>query len=101
MDYRDYFQKVHSGMIGFYIYDGDHSYENQLEGLQIADPFLAKDALVLIDDTNTPAARQATFDFISQKKGEYQLLLDEPTTRNCHPTFWNGIMIVQKTAAPK
>jgi hypothetical protein len=96
MDYREYFQKVHQGPIGFYIYDGDHSYENQLEGLRIAEPFLAKDALVLIDDTNRTAARQATLDFVSQRKGCFEVVLNEPTTRNCHPTFWDGIMVLQK-----
>jgi hypothetical protein len=96
MDYRDYFQKIHRGEIGFYIYDGDHSYENQLEGLRIADPFLAKDALVLIDDINREAPRTATVDFVTERKGKYRIILDEPTSRNCHPTFWNGIMMLQK-----
>jgi len=96
MDYREYFQKVHRGPIGFYIYDGDHSYENQLEGLRIAEPFLAKDSLVLIDDTNRDAARQATLDFVSQREGRFRVILDEPTARNCHPTFWDGIMVLQK-----
>jgi hypothetical protein len=96
MDYREYFQKIHRGRIGFYIYDGDHSYENQLEGLRIAEPFLAKGCLILIDDTNTDAARTATLDFVAQKNGAYRVLLNEPTTRNCHPTFWNGVMVLQK-----
>ena len=30
MDYKDYLMNVHSGKIGYYIYDGDHDYENQL-----------------------------------------------------------------------
>ena len=98
MDYRVYFQTIHKGPIGFYIYDGDHSYEHQLEGLRVADPFLTAGSLVLIDDTNRQPARQATLDFVAGNSGCYRVLLDEPTTRNCHPTFWDGIMVLEKTA---
>src|SRR5262249_23288312 len=41
MDYERYFAEVHAGPIGFYIYDGEHSYRNQLRGLEVAEPFLA------------------------------------------------------------
>jgi len=98
MDYRVYFRTVHRGPIGFYIYDGDHSYENQLEGLRIADPFLAAGSLALVDDTNLAAARQATLDFVEQNRQRFRLALDEPTSRNGHPTFWNGIMVLEKVA---
>ena len=39
MDYRTYFQTIHQGPIGFYIYDGDHNYEHQLEGLRMRRSF--------------------------------------------------------------
>lgn len=42
MDYEQYFLTKHKGKIGFYIYDGDYSYKNQLKGLQIAEPFFAE-----------------------------------------------------------
>lgn len=96
MDYLEYFAKVHQDPIGFYIYDGEHSYDNQLRGLQAAEPFLAKDCLILIDDTNWHEPRQATLDFISQSSSDYQIILDKQTHCNYHPTLWNGIMILQK-----
>jgi Methyltransferase domain len=95
-DYRDYFKNNHSGEIGFYIYDGSHSYENQMAGLKIAEPFLGQDAIVLVDDTNGVEPRQATLDFISQNANKYELLLDTCTPANKHPTFWNGIMVFRK-----
>jgi len=96
MDYQEYFRQVHRGRIGFYIYDGDHSYEHQWRGLALAEPFFSPNCLVMIDDTNTREARQATLDFIAASRNRYRVLLDEPTTRNCHPTFWDGIMMLQK-----
>jgi len=96
MDYVDYFRNVHEGPIGFYIYDGSHDYENQLRGLQLAEPFFARNCIILIDDTNWPEPRQSTFDFISQSAYKYRVLLDKTTYANLHPTLWNGIIILQR-----
>jgi hypothetical protein len=43
--------------------------------------------------TNWPAPRQATWDFLAARP-EARLLVDLPTPGNCHPTFWNGIMVL-------
>lgn len=96
IDYRDYFTKIHKGQIGFYIYDGNHSYENQMMGLKLAEPFFAKNCVVLVDDTNGIDPRQATLDFINHNQNRYDILLDVKTRDNKHPTFWNGIMIFRK-----
>ncbi len=96
MDYREYFAKVHKDPIGFYIYDGEHSYENQLMGMQAAEPFFTDDCLILVDDTNFNAARWACFDFVAQSAHDYEILLDRRTSRNEHPTLWNGVMILRR-----
>jgi len=99
IDYREYFAKVHSGKIGFYIYDGEHSYENQMMGLKLAEPFFAENCVILVDDTNgigPRQAKQATLDFINRSRNEYEILLDAQTRSNGHPTFWNGVMIFRK-----
>jgi len=96
MDYEKYFSDIHSKEIGFYIYDGEHSYKNQLNGLLKADPFLAENALILIDDINWEEPYQATLDFISQGPSEYSIIFDCKTYCSCHPTFWNGIMVLRK-----
>ena len=95
MGYEDYFANVHSLPIGFYFYDGDHGYENQLKGLQIAEPFFAENCLVMVDDTNWDAPRKGTLDFIKNSKHDYEILLDRTTFYNWHPTIWNGLMILQ------
>lgn len=96
LDYEEYFSKAHSGKIGFYIYDGEHSYKNQLKGLQIAEPFFSDNCIILVDDTNIPEVKQSVFDFIESSKNKYELIFDVNTANNCHPTFWNGLMIFKR-----
>lgn len=96
MDYIDYFNRLHHGPIGFYFYDAAHDYENQLKGLQVAEPYFAKNCIIMVDDTNWIHPRKATIDFILQSKNNYEVILDVRTHYNCHPTFWNGVIILQK-----
>ena len=96
MDYQDYFSTVSPPAIGFYIYDGDHSRVNQCKGLQIAEPFLAKDGLILVDDFNVDDVIDGTRDFLNNSSFEYKVITEQHTTHDWHPTFWNGIVLLQK-----
>ena len=96
MDYRRYFEQEHQGEIGLYIYDGEHSYRNQLEGLRIAEPHLSNDALIIVDDTNWEMPRKATLDFMQESELEYQVVFDAGTCFPGHPTFWNGLMVIRR-----
>lgn len=96
VDYEEYFSKLHKGPIGVYLYDGDHSYHNQFNGLSVAEPYFGPDCLVLVDDTNDEEPRQATIDFIARSRNEYEIVFDARTHANMHPTWWNGLMIVQR-----
>jgi hypothetical protein len=93
LDYKDYFLNFHEGEIGFYYYDGDHSYENQIEGLRVAERYFARDCIIMVDDTNWVNSRKATLDFIAESSNKYEIIFNCRTACNCHPTFWNGIMI--------
>jgi hypothetical protein len=97
MDYREYFATVHRESIGFYVYDGEHSYQNQLDGLRIAEPFFGPNCLVLVDDTNDQEPRQATLDFICESSSRYKTVHDVTTRENQHPTWWNGVMLFRRT----
>ena len=97
MDYGEYFRNVHEGQIGLYMYDGNHSYGDQRKGLQLAEPFFSDNCVILIDDTNRSEPRQATLDFIQESSSQYRIILDETTCIADHPTFWDGIMILQRT----
>jgi hypothetical protein len=96
MDYIKYFEDVHDRPIGFYIYDGNHSYENQLQGLQLAEPYFGENCIILVDDTNYAHVRQANDDFIRTSQHEYEIIFDKPTYCNAHPTFWNGVTMFRK-----
>jgi len=96
MDYKAYLLNIHQGPIGFYIYDASHAYLDQLKGLQIAEPFFSETCVVMVDDTNWQEPREATLNFIAASSSRYEMLLDVKTRHNCHPTFWNGLMIFQR-----
>jgi hypothetical protein len=97
-DYRDYFAERHEGPIGVYLYDGGHAYADQLRGLQVAEPFLADDCVIVVDDTNLPEPRQATIDFMATSDRSWELVFDVRTRHTMHPTFWNGVMVLRSAA---
>ncbi len=98
MDYEEYFQKKHKEAIGLYYYDGEHSYKNQLKGLQVAEPYFSDKCIILVDNTNLSDAKNATLDFIKNSSHRYEVLFDKNTAENMHPTFWGGLMILRKVS---
>lgn len=101
MDYRDYFRTTHTGSIGAYLYDGEHSYQNQFDGLRAAEPFFADGCLIFVDDTNWSEPKTATLDFMAQSANQYDILFNKNTCHNAHPTFWNGFMVLQYRSAAR
>lgn len=98
-DYKVFFKNFEkkNEKISFYYYDGEHSYKNQYENLEIADNFLDRGSIVLIDDINFPDVENGTKDFLSKTNSEFKVLKEIKTANNhCHPSFWNGIMILEK-----
>jgi len=99
LDYKVYFknfEKKNSG-INFYFYDGEHSYKNQYDNLEISNNFFVKDTIVLVDDINFEEVEQGTEDFIRKNSSKFRLIKKIKTKNNhCHPTYCNGIMIFQK-----
>jgi len=96
MDFEYYLRNVHSGKIGFYIYDANHERSEQIRGLKLAEPFLARNCIVLIDDANSPDVKRVVDEFISSSCHRYQMILSGETRTQHHPTFWNGITILKK-----
>ena len=98
-DYLNFFKKFEkeSRFIDFYFYDGEHSYENQYKNLGIADQFLKKGSIVLIDDINFDDVYNGTMDFVSKSSSKFEILKEIKTANNhCHPSYWNGIIILRK-----
>jgi len=82
-----------SHRLGVYFYDGAHDYRSQLMGLLLAVPVLAPHAMIIVDDANFAGARQSVLDFMAVYP-QARLLFDIPTPANCHPTFWNGLLVL-------
>ncbi|MBI2478942.1 MAG: class I SAM-dependent methyltransferase [Planctomycetia bacterium] len=99
IDYVNYFAE-HQQIppIGVYFYDGDHAYEHQRRALDLALPHLAERAVILVDDTNWKAPRKATLDFVMANHPRFEIVVDQTTASTGHPTYWNGMMILQKVA---
>jgi hypothetical protein len=93
-DYRDYLGDGAVPRIGVFLHNADRSYERRLEALRAAEPWFADDCLVILDDTNWDALRQAAHDFARDSRLRWRVLLDERTGGN-HPTLWNGLMVLQ------
>jgi len=94
IDFRDFLDAApwRPARIGAYFYDGGHSFRDQYDGLALAIPHLADDAVVIIDDTNKRAARSAN-NLIARALTNFKLILDLRTPRNHSPTWWNGIQV--------
>lgn len=98
-DYKIFFKNFEkkNQRISFYYYDGEHSYKNQYDNLQIADNFLDKGSIIFIDDINFSEVENGTNDFLKKTQSNYKVLKKIKTVNNhCHPSYWNGIMILEK-----
>src|SRR4029079_16003811 len=89
------FEKCHKEPSGVSLYDGDHAYEHQSQGLEIAEPFLADGCVIVVGDTNWRHPHEATVDFMSKSDRRREILLDCDTSSPGHPTCWNGLLVIQ------
>lgn len=79
--------------IGVYFYDAGHTYENQLNALRLAEPYLADEAIIIIDDTNWEEPARANRDWVAENSNAF-LMFNLPTPGNCSTTWWNGIQVL-------
>lgn len=93
-DYEQYLLS-HQGKIDFYFYDGHHSYDNQYKAMLKANDFLAPGSLVMVDDTNVPDVKAATFKALADLGRSYDTWIDISTAHNKHPTWWNGMLLLE------
>lgn len=99
VDYKFFLKDIWSKenkSIDLYFYDGNHSYQDQFDSLEIAQKYFIKNSIIIVDDTNIPDVKQATNDFITKYGDEYEILFDIGTSSNGHFTFWNGLTIFIK-----
>jgi Methyltransferase domain len=98
MDFERYLERVHTGPIGVFMYDGGCTYERQLRALELAERHFTDDCVVLLDDANADDTRRASMDVMAQGQHEYEVICDVRTSHDQHPTFWNGLLVYQRVA---
>jgi hypothetical protein len=85
--------------VGVYFYDGGHTFRQQVIALERILPWLADDALVIVDDTNMGAVRSANH-LVAKRLSSFQEIVDIRTPENCAPTWWNGVAVYRHRKAP-
>ncbi len=87
--------------IGLYFYDGAHDYAAQYDGIKLVEPYLAANALVIVDDwrfdrDSGSYARDATLDAIGESPNEWNLLYELPARFNGDlALWWNGVGVLE------
>ncbi len=77
--------------VGVYYYDGPHDYAGQLRGLQAIEPWLAAEALVVVDDYDWESVSTAIRDYLAGQP-KARMLLSIPGEDNGHPQWWSGMV---------
>ncbi|CAN5830845.1 hypothetical protein BH18ACT13_BH18ACT13_11390 [soil metagenome] len=95
----DVFELVRDGKldgvsVGVWYYDALHTYEAQLEGLRIAEPFLAPGALLIVDDTDWEQVGRAMDDYLAAQPRARRILTIEGKERG-HPHWWEGMQVLE------
>jgi predicted O-methyltransferase YrrM len=76
--------------VGVYFYDGGHTFVDQWRGLELAEPYLADRALVVVDDASHPPVHAANRLF-TRGRPAWTLVAHYPSPHNGEPRWWNGI----------
>jgi protein O-GlcNAc transferase len=95
----DAFELLPSGVldgrrVGVYYYDAAHTYEQQLDGLLLAEPYLADDALLIVDDTDWDFVDAAVRDYRAQRPNVTSLLRIEGKDKG-QPWWWEGVEVME------
>jgi predicted O-methyltransferase YrrM len=91
----DAFRLIRHGLpepVGVYFYDGAHSRLAQHLGLGLAEPVLADEALVIVDDATWPQVERSTARYVTRHAG-YRPLFDLRAQRPDDPRWCNGVKV--------
>lgn len=86
--------------VGMYFYDGAHDEASQYDGIRLVEPFLADNALVLIDDWRLAGdsgshAKAGTLRAITESAHRWALLYELPARMNGDlGLWWNGVGVL-------
>lgn len=79
------------GSYNIYLFDGPHEYQDQFDGVLMAQPALTSEYIQIVDDWNWPQVRQATIDAITSQKMRIVFGIEIRTTQDdTHPQVASG-----------
>src|SRR5262249_37950847 len=87
--------------VGLYLYDGAHDEPSQYDGIALAEPLLADEALVLVDDWRQAPdsgshAQAGTRRAIAASRHEWQVCYELPARWNGDlEMWWNGMAVLR------
>jgi predicted O-methyltransferase YrrM len=79
--------------VGVYYYDGAHDYDSQMRGLRAVEPWLADEALIVVDDVDWKDVGRATHDYVEAEE-RAELLFDIPGGDRGSPQWWEGVAVL-------
>ena len=94
VDFGDFFTQLHDVPIGFCLI-GASPGNDPLERLEASEPHLAENAIVLVENANSPDVRDAGLCFIRSSRNQYRVLLDRRAPHHGGLTFGNGLLLFQ------
>ena len=94
----DVFELVPAGALGeeqagVWYHDALHTYEAQLEGLRVAEPWLTPGALLIVDDTDWEQVSQAMDDYLAEQSRARRVLAIDGKDRG-FPQWWEGMQVL-------
>lgn len=93
------FSKEPNLKIDVYFYDGNHTYEEQLQGLEIILPYLADRCIILVDDVNWKIVDEANHKFLEKYLNFHNFLKLRTSNNHKQATtspWWNGFQIIYR-----
>jgi Methyltransferase domain len=81
--------------VGVYYWDGPHDYDGQLRGMRAVEPWLAHEALIVVDDYDWAAVAQATHEYVSADPGA-ELLVEICGETAGQVWWWDGVAVVAR-----
>lgn len=96
MSYKDFFADVLLDFqIAAYYYDGEHNYEGQLAGMEIAWSHLHSGSIVIVDDLFYPEVNRAVNQFIANHVSQVRVLCAIDSLNDCDSVWWNGVCVLR------
>jgi hypothetical protein len=83
--------------VGVYYWDGPHDYDGQRRGMRAIEPWLAPEALIVVDDYDWEAVAQATQDYVAADP-QAELLVEIAGEAGGQVWWWDGVAVVARRA---